>query len=193
MAYRRSDSRRRLIDPALSTGPSQTGRRIAAAGSSHPQNQAAVRPLERDMNTKVQVERMRFITREYVRANPDKTFLFGDNLEQRGYGGQAAAMRGEPNAVGIPTKKKPSMGPDAFFTDREFEQNKGAINLAFAAIAVTDATQAIVIPANGLGTGRAELDKRAPRTFTYLQSRLAELSDLLAENLPLIPLVPPAT
>lgn len=117
---------------------------------------------------------MRFITREYVRANPDRTFLFGDNLEQRGYGGQAAAMRAEPNAVCIPTKKKPSMGPDAFFTDAEFEHNKGAIDLAFATLAeaVTDSSRAIVIPSGGLGTGRAELQKRAPKTFAYLQNKL---------------------
>ena len=89
-------------------------------------------------------------------------------------------MRGEPNTIGIPTKKSPSYGANAFFTDNEFERNKAAIDLAFAKLAkaVTDATQAIVIPANGLGTGRAELDKRAPRTFIYLQSRLADLSDL---------------
>jgi hypothetical protein len=124
------------------------------------------------------VERMRIITREYVRANPYKIFLFGDNLEQRGFGGQAAAMRGEPNAIGIPTKKSPSYAEGAFFTDDEFEQNKAAIDLAFAMIAeaVSDATQMIIVPANGLGTGRAELDKRAPRTFAYLQSCLKELS-----------------
>ncbi|HMO82460.1 MAG TPA: hypothetical protein PKD24_16925 [Pyrinomonadaceae bacterium] len=124
------------------------------------------------------VERMRIITREYVRANPYKIFLFGDNLEQRGFGGQAAAMRGEPNAIGIPTKKSPSYAEGAFFTDDEFEQNKAAIDLAFAKIAkaVSDATHVIVIPENGLGTGRAELAIRAPRTFAYLQSRLKELS-----------------
>jgi hypothetical protein len=124
------------------------------------------------------VEQMRIITREYVRANPYKIFLFGDNLEQRGFGGQAAAMRGEPNAIGIPTKKSPSYAEGAFFTDDEFEQNKAAIDLAFAMIAeaVSDSTQMIIVPANGLGTGRAELDKRAPRTFAYLQSCLKELS-----------------
>jgi len=123
------------------------------------------------------VERMKSITRRYVRANRDKLFLFGDNLERRGYGGQAAAMRGEPNAVGIPTKKKPSIGPVAFFTDAEFEQNKAAIDRAFATIAeaVTDSSRAIVIPSDGLGTGRAELQKRAPKTFAYLQKRLGEL------------------
>jgi len=127
---------------------------------------------------KCRIESIRFITREMVRANRDKLFLFGDNLERRGYGGQAAAMRGEPNAIGIPTKKTPTYKPGAFFTDLEFDQNKDAIDAAFAEItnAVTDSIRAIVIPSNGLGTGRAQLDKRAPRTFEYLQKRLDELA-----------------
>lgn len=127
---------------------------------------------------KYKVERIRFITRDFVRANPDKIFLFGDNLEQRGFGGQAAAMRGEPNTIGIPTKKSPSYSDEAFFTDNEFEQNKAAIDLAFAKLAnaVSDAIRMIIVPANGLGTGRAELDKRAPKTFAYLETRLAELA-----------------
>ena len=74
---------------------------------------------------------MEFITRKYVRANPDKIFLFGDILLGRGYGGQAAAMRCEPNAIGIPTKKMPTHQTDAFFTDAEFEENKAAIDSAF--------------------------------------------------------------
>lgn len=127
---------------------------------------------------KRKIERMQFITREYVRANRNKLFLFGDNLERRGLGGQAAAMRGEPNAVGIPTKKSPSYNDGAFFSDDEFEQNKAAIDAAFAEVtdAVTDPTRVIVIPSDGLGTGRAQLDRRAPRTFAYLQYRLTELA-----------------
>lgn len=127
---------------------------------------------------KHKIERMRFITREYVRANRDKLFIFGDNLERRGFGGQAAAMRGEPNAIGIPTKKSPSYKDDAFFSDDEFEQNKAAIDAAFDTLmrAVTETIRSIVIPLDGLGTGRAQLDKRAPRTFAYLEMRLAELA-----------------
>lgn len=127
---------------------------------------------------KYKVERIRFITREYVRENRDKLFLFGDNLERRGFGGQAAAMRGEPNAVGIPTKKSPSYRDDAFFSDEEFEQNKASMDAAFAEImnAVTDSIRVIVIPSDGLGTGRAQLERRAPRTFAYLQKRLTELA-----------------
>lgn len=131
---------------------------------------------------KYKIVRMRLISREYVRANRDKLFLFGDNSERRGFGGQARAMRGEPNAIGIPTKKSPSYEDAAFFTDEEFEQNKVAIDRAFAEIALKAAPgeiQVIVIPSDGLGTGRAQLKSRAPRAFAYLQSRLAELADSL--------------
>ncbi|MGD9560881.1 MAG: hypothetical protein AB7F88_00370 [Pyrinomonadaceae bacterium] len=127
---------------------------------------------------KYRIERMRFITREYVRANREKLFVFGDNLERRGLGGQAAEMRGEPNAIGIPTKKSPSYNNDAFFTDAEFEQNKAAIDAAFAKIiaSVSDSIRVIIIPSGGVGIGRAQLRKRAPRTFAYLQQKLAELA-----------------
>lgn len=127
---------------------------------------------------KHKIERMQFITREYVRANRDKLFLFGDNLERRGLGGQAAAMRGEPNAIGIPTKKSPSYKNAAFFSDVEFEQNKASIDAALAEImnAVTDSIRAIVISSDGLGTGRAQLERRAPRTFAYLQKRMTDLA-----------------
>lgn len=64
------------------------------------------------------------ITRQDLRDEPDKIFLFGDNLKRAGYGGQAKEMRGEKNAVGIPTKKAPNNREESFFTDKEFEANK---------------------------------------------------------------------
>lgn len=121
---------------------------------------------------------MKWITRAYVREHRDHLFLFGDNLAGRGFGGQAAVMRGEPNVVGIPTKKLPSNRKEAYFTDVEFEQNKAAIYQAFEHLTLisTAPGQIIVLPANGLGTGRAQLKSRAPLTFAYLKKRLAELS-----------------
>ncbi len=121
---------------------------------------------------------MKWITRALVRERRDRIFLFGDNLARRGLGGQAAAMRGEPNVVGIPTKKLPSNSENAFFTDAELEQNKAAINQAFEHLIrkSTGSEQIIVIPANGIGTGRAQLENRAPLTFAYLQKRLGDLS-----------------
>ena len=118
---------------------------------------------------------MEFITRKYVRANPDMIFLFGDNLLGRGHGGQAAAMRGEPNAIGIPTKKMPTHQTDAFFNDAELEQNILAIDQAFGRLADLSGGTEIVIPSAGLGTGLARLPDIAPRTFEYLEGRLAAL------------------
>ena len=74
---------------------------------------------------------IKWITRAFVRDHRDCIFLFGDNLARRGFGGQAAAMRGEPNVIGIPTKNLPGNSENAFFTDAEFEQNKAAIDQAF--------------------------------------------------------------
>mgnify|MGYP000373700325 CR=1 FL=1 len=115
---------------------------------------------------------MKWITRSLVRDHPNRIFLFGDNLARRGFGGQAAAMRAEPNCVGIPTKKLLSNHEDAFFTDAEFEQNKAAIDHAFEILfhKISKAEHIIVIPVDGLGTGRAQLESRAPLTFAYLQS-----------------------
>ena len=105
------------------------------------------------------IVKMRWISREFVRANRDRIFLFGDNLVGQGFGGQAAAMRGEPNCVGIPTKK-------------------AAIDHAFEVLfhRISKAEQINVIPADGLGTGRAQLESRAPQTFAYLQKCLRALS-----------------
>jgi hypothetical protein len=127
---------------------------------------------------KYRVVTMKWISRSFVRGHPDRIFVFGDNLAGRGFGGQAAAMRSEPNAVGIPTKKLPSNREEAFFTDEEFEQNKAAIDQAFDLLSrmSSPAEQIVVVPADGLGTGRAQLVSRAPLTFAYLQKRLRDLS-----------------
>lgn len=120
----------------------------------------------------MKIEHMQHITRSIVRANPNKIFLFGDNLIGIGYGGQAKEMRGEPNAIGIPTKKKPSMSPDSFFTDDEYDDNIKAMDKAFDKI---PDNHTIVLPMAGLGTGLARLPQRAPKTFEYLCSKLMEM------------------
>ena len=105
-----------------------------------------------------------------LRNNREKTYLFGDNLAGYGKGGQAI-IRGEPNAIGIPTKKKPTMDEDAFMTDDEYDSNIRAIDEAFNKI---PKNKIIVLPQDGLGTGLARLQSKAPKTWAYLQSKLAE-------------------
>jgi hypothetical protein len=110
-----------------------------------------------------------FITREDLKSNPDTIYLFGDNLKEVGSGGQAGHMRGEPNAIGIPTLKMPE-----FFSDDELEDNKKAIRKAFAKI---PKGKRIVIPLAGLGTGIAQLDRQAPETFAFLLECIRELEE----------------
>jgi len=116
----------------------------------------------------MKIEYQKFIRREDLRENPDKVYLFGDNTIHVGYGGQAGEMRGEANAIGIPTLKEPGV----FFTDNEFETNKQLIDEAFRQL---PSDKTVVIPSDGLGTGIARLDRVAPRTFKYLIKKIEEL------------------
>lgn len=113
------------------------------------------------------------ITRRHIRATAaTHLYVFGDNLQACGLGGQAAAARGEPNAYGVPTKKAPTMRPDAFFSDHEFAANCAAIRTALACIP-RDGRTVVAMP--GIGEGRAELSRRAPRTYAFLRTALADL------------------
>lgn len=126
------------------------------------------------------IEKMDIITRDYVKNNPDKVFIFGDNDEKDGYGGQAKEMRGEKNAIGIPTKKKPDSTEDSYYTDDEFDFNKKKINLAInAIIKEIKEGKTIVFPSNGVGAGLAMLDKKAPKTFAFLQASIVALQNFI--------------
>jgi len=59
------------------------------------------------------------ITAEYLRANPQVVFVYGDNLVKRGKGG-AAALRDEPNTYGFLTKKYPNRKPESYYTTEEY-------------------------------------------------------------------------
>ena len=102
-------------------------------------------------------------TRNYIRTHPDWLFIFGDNLERAGFGGQAGEARGEPNAIGIATKRSPSMEPTAFFSDADYEKwfaaEKETMNKLFSA---SKSGRTIVWPLDNIGTGLANLERRAP-------------------------------
>lgn len=109
---------------------------------------------------------------EMVREKPDYLFIFGDNLFGRGKGGQAI-IRDEPNAYGIPTKKRPDYNPESFMTDEELEENKQHIMKAIDNMPISQ-YEAIVFPEDGLGTGLARLPELAPKTFEFLVNILNE-------------------
>ena len=59
------------------------------------------------------------ITREYLRANPNSVFVFGDNLLRQGRGG-AAILRNELNTRGFITKKAPNNEDSSFYRPDEY-------------------------------------------------------------------------
>jgi len=104
-------------------------------------------------------------------------FLFGDNEQRKGKGGQAKVMRGHAKAYGIRTKRAPSMSESAFWTDKTYKSNikMMADDFLAAFMAASDGDHELVIPSAGIGTGMAQLKQRAPRTYKWLNSFLRNL------------------
>jgi hypothetical protein len=117
--------------------------------------------------------KMRYITRQFVRAHPDWVFLFGDNMERRGLGGQAREMRGEPNVIGIPTKWSPSNDDSAFFCDADLPNIQERLDQDLRRVDyAVGLGKTVILPADGIGTGRAQLEVRAPAIYDYITKRL---------------------
>jgi hypothetical protein len=119
------------------------------------------------------------IYRDDLRANPDVLYLFGDNNDRVGLGGQAAEMRYEPNAVGVRTKWSPGVNPYDFFNDRDFWKTRDMFEQDLQR--ARDRLQeggVVVIPLDGLGTGLSELPKRASRINSLLVEMLKGLEEL---------------
>lgn len=121
----------------------------------------------------------KFIYREDLQANPDILYVFGDNVVRKGLGGQAGAMRGERNAIGVATKFTPTTGSNAFFSDQEFEQNVKIIEADLKPVVYAlEHGDIVIFPLDGLGTGLSELPTRAPKTDAYLKDRIKALTKI---------------
>lgn len=124
-------------------------------------------------------------TREEVETQKDKVFLFGDNTDDRVNTHYIptktqAVIRGLDNAIGIDTKKDRKTNKSSYFTDADFNQFKIQVDQAIAQAIATGKT--IVIPSDGIGTGKAELPTRAPKLYAYLQTKLSELFKPIIQN-----------
>jgi len=116
-----------------------------------------------------------FITRKDIQRNPDVLFVFGDNTIRKGMGGMAKEFRGEPNTIGIRTKKTPKTTKDAYFTDDEYEKNIILIEEDITAIKKEAKDYCAVWIPDSIGSGLAKMDEKAPKTFEYLLEKLEEL------------------
>ena len=113
----------------------------------------------------------KFYTPELLRSHSDKYFVFGDNTRRQGHGGQAA-IRDEPNALGIATKFAPNNVQAAFFKDNA--TSFAVLKHELQVVSVIARTQTVVLPvtADGLlniGTGLSAMPTRCPQLFHEMQ------------------------
>lgn len=129
------------------------------------------------------IKKINYITREFIRRNPDCYFIFGDNLKGTGFGGQAKECRGEPNTIGIPTKKRPSTELTAYFSDSDFESVVRILDDIFNVIeTLLQENKTVYYPSNGIGTGLAKLPTVSPKIHAYIEHKVNNLFEKYGEN-----------
>lgn len=112
-----------------------------------------------------------------MREEPNTLFVFGDNLERVGFGGQAKEMRGEPNAIGLPTKRSPSK----FMCDMDVYRVKRITRDDINTLKWhLEGGGLVVWPKDGIGTGLANLHWHAPLVEKFYADLLAELEAISA-------------
>lgn len=107
-----------------------------------------------------------------LRKYPKYGFIFGDNEKRTGKGGQAV-IRDEPNAIGVRTKASPRK----FWSDSHMQNSVKMMSEDFLR-GFNGGYEAIVIPVAGIGTGLAELKRRAPLTNKWLQTVMEQLNTI---------------
>lgn len=118
----------------------------------------------------------KMIYRSDLSQNPDKIYVFGDNMIAQGYGGQAKEMRGMINSLGIPTKWSPSNNESAFFRDKDFDKVGHLINFLFTKLEEHIIIgRDVVYPLDGIGTGLSRLPETAPRIDLLIKHHENEL------------------
>ena len=107
----------------------------------------------------------KYIVREDLRNNPNVIYLFSDNLQRIGFDGQSKEMRGEPNSIGIVTKKTQT----EYFSDNEYDKN---IVLIEQDIKRIPKNRLIVIPSEGIGLGVDKMIDYSPKTYNFLKIKI---------------------
>ena len=106
--------------------------------------------------------------------NPNKLYVFGDNCIRKGTAGQAV-IRHCGNSIGIATKRLPSTTDDSYFSDTNVDDVDTVIDdiLLLMKTSRNGLFDTIVFPKDGLGTGLAKMDKKAPKLFNTMNELIS--------------------
>ena len=131
-------------------------------------------------NLKERIEVQQLFSVEDCLANPNKLYIFGDNLLGVGKGGQAV-IRDCPNTYGVPTKIMPNMKNHAFFSDNyeEVQETKDCLftlhlyhrsGVFYSTCCFRTRLPILVFPSNGLGTGLSQMPTRSPKLYKLMNN-----------------------
>jgi len=124
-----------------------------------------------------------FWTVEECKESPKSLFVFGDNDDKKGAGGQAI-IRYCKNSIGIPTKKHPNNNVSSFYTDDTYYDNCFKIYFAISKLIIASTKfDEIVFPEDGFGTGLAKLPEKAPKTLAYLDKMIEDVFGIEYESI----------
>ncbi len=111
------------------------------------------------------VRYIEWLKRGEIRANPDQFYVFGDNVQRVGFGGQAAEARGEPNALGVATLYAPG---------RFYGADPDVLLIILADLAGVAKQlhrgRIVNVPRAGLGTGLGRLIEHRPDIHNLIVS-----------------------
>ena len=123
-----------------------------------------------------------WFTKEQVYSSPGVTFVFGDNEQRRGFGGQAKVCRGFPNTIGIRTKVAPTMRVEHLWYDKDCDEKAYLIDQDFWLVKdkLIDG-ETIIYPADGVGTGMSCLHINAPLLLQHIELWVEHLKEDYSE------------
>jgi hypothetical protein len=122
------------------------------------------------------------VTRDRVRAGKLFLFAFDDDEMRMTDDALAGQCRGEPNAVGIRTRRTPGPEAAATWRDNELAQHQAMLDEDFSLlISWVEAGGPVFLPKAGLGMLQPRLVDTAPRTFLFLQKKVKELRAAAAQ------------
>lgn len=104
---------------------------------------------------------------EDLLANQKYLYVFGDNVQRVGLGGQAAEARDKLNAYGIATM----WAPGAPFKNEDYLRATDHIIHdidGLVACLKAEKYKAVIFPSEGIGTGLACMEECAPSCFDFL-------------------------